>query len=339
MQVRFIIKKKYFSSVFVLFLFIILLGCKKNMVNNNIGPRVWFTTGNEEYLQSLLTLDLGPVPSQKTIRNYDFIGGYAIKGSWAFLACHLIHKLPDDIKKELRHYKPAEDKNSKLKYSKIIFDEDVRIETLQINNNDPLYKECILESKKQLLAKFKELVKVNPLDHHLFIYRIRFENDTLFFDIGPYTDDNLYEGFETFIEMNVGFRYYDNNRVFYSNNNISDFNIDNAIINIFQDKLTLQDISSKELVSFKYVSLPYKINFKEGTDNCEINNNKVKITYEPEKNIILVARILIKFRDYRRSGKLLLLGEKWIESDKRLSKIKDLDTPLVELYLETEEVK
>ena len=313
-----------------------IAGCKENMVNNNNNPRVWYTTGAKGYLQSLLTLNSGPVPLQNTIRNYDFIEGISLKGNWAFIASHLIHKLPDSIKKDLKQYKPPENKNSMLTYSEIIFDKKISIETLQINDDDDLYKRCILESKKQLLANFNGLVKVSPLDHHLSMYRIRFEKDTFFFDLGPYTDDNLYEGFENIIEMNIGCRYSDDNQVFYSRNKIKKFNIDTTVINSFQDNLRLQDSMSKEVIGFKYVSFPFTVNLSKGSNNCEINKNQIKITYESDKSIVLVARILVTYRDYKRSGMLFSLGKEWIESHKTLSNIKDLNKPLVELYLETD---
>ncbi len=329
-------KKNYVSRVVLLLLFsVLLISCGYNLN----GPIIWYTIGTEGYVRSLLTIEKGPVPLQNTIQNYDIIGGSAAKSSWAFIACHLIYELPESIKKDLEQYSPAENKNSRLNYSEIIFDKDIKINTLKINEDDRLYGKCMLESKKQLLANFKNLVQVNPLDHHLSIYRIRFENNSLFFDIGPYTDDNLYKGFKTLIEMRIGFRYSNSNQVFYGRNKITNFDIGDASINSFHDALILQDLKGKEPVDFKYVSLPYTVTFNKGADRCEIRDKQIQITCESKRGIIIIARLLAKYRDYRRSGIILLVGKKWIKADEARSNIKDLNAPLVELHLETAEIK
>jgi hypothetical protein len=276
---------------------------------------------------------------QNTIRTYDVIGASASGSNWAFVASHLIHPLPAGIKKDLKQYNPLKNENSTLHYSRIIFNDDVKINTLRIKHNDFLYNTCMAESKKELLANFKELVQVNPLDHHVFIYRIRYQKNTLFFDIGPYSDDNLYEGFETLIQMKVGFKYSDDNHMFYSKKIINDFNTPPAIINSFQDNLTLQDVQSKESIEFTYISLPFHIHFKEGSAQCEIDNNQINITCESDKHIIIVARIVVKYRDYRRSHKFVPLGDELTAAHQIQSNMKDLDKPLIDLDLERREIK
>jgi hypothetical protein len=331
-------KKNYISRAVVLLLLILLIlpACQIP----KFGPTIWYTRGSTGYIQSLVVVDNGPPPLKNTLCDYDLVDGIAAGGGWAVIAWYLIQRLPENLKSDLIRYNPAENKNGSLTYYTVIFDgKKQNITKMQINEDDRLHQKCMLESKKELLTNFRDWVRTNAADHCLNIYRTRFEGSTLFLDIGPYTDENWYAGFGNFIEMSIGFRYSDSDRVFYGTGNIKNFRIEDSVANFYRDTLKLGDVSAADPVDFTYISLPYAITLKEGPPRCEIKDNNISITRDFKKSIIVVARVIVKYHEYGRSVRLSSLGEEWIAKDKARSNIKDLDAPLVELYLETAEIK
>jgi hypothetical protein len=294
-------------------------GCTDTMSGEKIKTIIWWTEDSLHCVRSLLSTGSGPPTMSGSLYFYDIVNGSGEDGRWAFIASHVPAQLSDEVRDAYAKFKPDKSENGDVHIAVPSFEKSIELNESVVSRDNAIYEGCLSGSLGLFGKKINELLDLEKKDHHIFMYRLRFDSDKkLSIDVGPFI-----AGRSNFSSSGLGFVFGlqagiqevgGGKKIIWSPQILQDLERENPSIEQFGGLLLLQDVKAESEASFEYASVPLTVELRDGAPGCGMENRKIIVHRTPGTKIRLVVKLFIEYRDCKRSGLLIPLFDELVKA-------------------------